>query len=456
MLGGLNQMKKVLRVLVLGLMATLAATSVFAQERDRAKVYDDYEKNYQAATIEGKQKALAAAKEYIEKFNTKDDEAQVTYFKEAIPALEEAIKNMGNEKLKAEEQKKWNDMLVKFDTAFKSKNWDNAVAAGKEALNFQPQYIDKKGVDNVKFDLGIVLTTVGYDLAEAKNYKYNSETVELAKKVIQQIESGQTSDKFGNYGSHQFKTDIYPDGKNNALGWMNYTIGYIMLYGQKNPQAALPYLYKASQTKSATQNFPIIYELIGAQYYDEVAKLDQERTKIQEANGNKDNEESLAKYALEKGYAERGADAYARAYKLVKDDPKQPKEYKDLIFSRLQQLYKFRNNDNTAGLDTYVSSIMSKPFPNPTSAVEPIKDEAPTATSTSTTPSNSTTNGTNGTKTAPASTTNVKTSATPTKAADTTKTDASTKPKTADTTKTEASTKPKNTKPPANKKPRKR
>ena len=428
-------MKKVLRVLVLGLMATLAATAVFAQEPDRAKVYKDYEDNYQATTIEGKQKALAAAKLYIEKFNTPEDEPQVKYFKEAIPALEQAIKDLGSAKLMADEQKTWNAMLVKFDTAFKSKNWDNAIAAGKEALSFQPQYIDKKGVDNVKFDLGIVLTAIGYDLAEAKNNKYNSETIEWAKRVIQQIESGQTSDKYGNYGSHQFKTDAYPDGKNNALGWMNYTIGYITFYGQKNSQAALPYLYKASQVKSATQNFPIIYELIGAQYYDEVAKLDQKRVEVQKANDNKDNEESLRLYALEKGYAERGADAYARTYKIIKDDAKVPKDYKDLVFSRLQQLYKFRNDDKADGLDTYVASIMSKPFPNPTSAVEPIKEEVPTATTTPTTPSNSTTNGTNGAKTVPASTTNVKTSATPTKTADTTKTEASTKTKTPTTKK---------------------
>src|SRR5215203_981635 len=104
MLGGLNQMKKVLRVLVLGLMAALAATAVFAQEPDRAKVYKDYEDNYQATTIEGKQKALAAAKLYIEKFNTADDKAQVDYFKEAIPALEQSIKDMGNAKLVADEQ----------------------------------------------------------------------------------------------------------------------------------------------------------------------------------------------------------------------------------------------------------------------------------------------------------------------------------------------------------------
>lgn len=412
MLGGLNQMKKVIRVLVLGLMAALAATAVFAQERDRATVYAEYEQNYQATTVEGKQKALAAAKEYIAKFNTPDDKAQVDYFKEAIPALEQSIKSLEQGAKVKEEQKRWNDMLVKFDTAFKSKNWDNAIAAGKEAMNFQPQYIDKKTVDNTKFDLGIVMTAIGYDLAEAKNNKYNAETVELAKRVIQQLESGQTSENYGNYGTHQFKTKEYPDGKNNALGWMNYTIGYINFYAQNDPKAALPYLYKATQYKSATQNFADIYRMIGTQYYDEVAKLDKQRTDVQAANNNQDNEESLRLYALEKGYAERGADAYARAYRLVKDDPKIPKEYKDGIYNRLQQLYKFRHNDKTEGLDTYVASIMNKPFPNPTSAVEPIKDEPDTATTTSSTTSSTTpSNTTNGAKTTPASNTSVKTPA---------------------------------------------
>ena len=423
-------MKKVLRVLVLGLMALLAATAVFAQERTREIVYNEFLANYQSDKIEGIQKAVDAAKEYIAKFNEAVDEEQVKYFKSAIPALEKKIEDIRSADRIKEEEKRWRDLLVKFDTAFKSKNMDNAIATGKEALNFQPQLIDKKAVDDIKFDLTVVLAVIGYDLAEAKNNKYDAETVGWAKKVIQAIESGQTSTNWGNYGSHQFKTAEYPDGKNNTLGWMNYIVGYITFYGQKNPEAAMPYFYKASQVKSATQNFPIVYELIGSRYYDEVAKLDQKRVEVQKANEGKDNEESLRLYALEKGYAERGADAYARAYKLVKDDAKQPKAYKDLIFNRLQQLYKFRHNDNITGLDAYVASIASKPFPNPTTAVEPIKEEDTATTQpSSTTPSNSTTNGTNGAKTIPASNTNVK-------AADTTKTT--------------------NAKTPATKKPRKR
>ena len=385
MLGGLNQMKKVLRILVLGMMATLAFPAVFAQERTREVVYNEYMQNYESPTIEGKQKAIDAAKEYIAKFNTETDADQVNYFKTAIPTLEEAIVKQKEGDKVAAEKKDWNARLVKFDTAFKAKNWDGAMAAGNEALAFQPQSLDKQTVDKTKFDLRIVMTAVGYDLAEAKNNKYNAETIENAKKIIQAIESGMTSENYGNYGTHQFKTKEFPDGKNNALGWMNYTIGYITAYGQKNQPGALPYLYKATQTQSATQKFPVIYELIGDHYYNEVAKLDAQRVEIQKANEGKDNDESNAKYALEKGYAERGADAYARAYKIVKDDAKIPKEYKDLLFSRLQQLYKFRNNDKTDGLDTYVASVTNKPFPNPTSTVEPIKDDPETTTTTSST-----------------------------------------------------------------------
>lgn len=441
-------MKKGLRVLMLGLVALLATTAIFAQDRTRETVYDEFLKTYQLNTVEGKQKAIDAAKEYIAKFP--EDKEQVEYFKSAIPALEKAINDLKSQMAKDAEQKRWNDLLVKFDTAFKSKNWDNVFATGKDALNFQPQTLDKKAVDDTKFDLTVVLAVAGYDLAEAKNNKYNGETIEYAKKVIQAVESGQTSTNYGNYGTHQFKTSEYPDGKNNTLGWMNYIVGYVTYYGQNDKQAAMPYFYKATQVKSATQNFPIIYELIGAQYYDEVAKLDKQRTDIQAANEGKDNEESLRLYALEKGYAERGADAYARAHRLIKDDAKQPKAYKDLVYNRLQQLYKFRNNDKIEGLDNYVASVATKPFPNPTTAVEPIKDEETTATdsTTSTTPSNSTANGTNGAKTVPVTNTNVK-------VADTTKTDASTKANV--NAKTEASTKTTtNAKTPANKKPRKR
>jgi hypothetical protein len=224
---------------------------------------------------------------------------------------------------------------------------DNAIATGKEALNFQPQLIDKKAVNDIKFDLTIVLATIGYDLALEKNNKYNAETIEYAKRVIQAIESGQTSTNWGNYGTHQFKTTEYPDGKNNTLGWMNYMVGFIMFNSQNDLKGALPYLYKATQTKSATQNIPDIYSMIGSYYYTEVARLDKERTDIQKANGDKDNEESLRLYALEKGFAERGADAYARAHKIVKDDAKVLKAFKDLVFNRLQQLYKFRHNDKT-------------------------------------------------------------------------------------------------------------
>ena len=65
-------MKKVLRVLVLGLMAMLAATAVFAQERDRAK-FMRLRKELSSHYYRMQTKGFGCGKEYIEKFNTADE-----------------------------------------------------------------------------------------------------------------------------------------------------------------------------------------------------------------------------------------------------------------------------------------------------------------------------------------------------------------------------------------------
>lgn len=418
MLGGLNQMKKLIGVLVFGLLlAVFTATPTFAQEPDRATLYETYEKNYQAKTVEGKQKALNAAKDYIAKFNTPDDKPQVDYFKEAIPALEKAIEDIKKAEAEKIAREKEQALLNRFDTSVKGKNWADTFGSGKEILSKKPDFLD----------VYIVLSTIGFDRAEEKVDTYNEDAVNYAKKAIQMIEAGTASEtgNYGAFGTYQFKTTEFPDGKNNALGWLNYQIGYIMYNRQNKKKDALPYLYKATQYNSATKAFPQPYELIGAYYYDEVARIDKERRDKIAANNNEDNEETNALYALEKGYAERGADAYARAYKMESAKKQPVASYQNFLKGRLEQLYKFRFDDKTDGMDSWVATVSSKPFPNPTSTVEPVKEELPTTDSTTTD--------------------SAMTSTTP-----------STKPAATTTTKTSATTNSTNTKTPSDKKPRNR
>lgn len=395
MLGGLNQMKKFFRVLVLGLMvAAVAVVPAVAQEKDRATLYKIYEDNYQVKTVEGQQKALDAAKEYVKNFNTPDDKAQVDYFNAAIPTLEKTIDEIKKVEAEKAKQAEFNKLLNNFDAAVKAKKWNEAFTAGKEIVAKDSDFLD----------VHIVLATIAYDRAVEKNAAFNTEAIDQAKKAIQMIESNKES-KTGNYGAfdiYQYKTKDFPDGKSNALGWMNYIVGYVMYNQQDKKKEALPYLYKATQFESATKNFPDPYSWIGAWYYEELARIDKERRDKVAANNNEDTDETNALYALEKGVAERGADAYARAYKKAQGIKETKPEYLSFLKNRLEQLYKFRFDNKTDGFDSYIATVTSKPFPNPTTAVEPVKEEPVEATTTTT----STTSTTPSTKTTEAGTAN--------------------------------------------------
>ena len=64
------------------------------------------------------------------------------------------------------------------------------------------------------------------EAAVKQNDTFNNKTIDYAKSAIKKIESGETSKKYGLEG-YDYNT------KDNAIGWMNYTIGYIEFYRQK-------------------------------------------------------------------------------------------------------------------------------------------------------------------------------------------------------------------------------
>jgi len=167
---------------------------------------------------------------------------------------------------------------------------------------------------------------------------------------------------------------------------MNFTIGYIKYYRDKDKKGALPYLYTASQTNSFVKNKPEIYVAIGQYYLDEVVRIEAQRTEIFKTSNNAETDETKTMLALQKGYADRGFDAYARAYKLVGTTPAE-KATRDSIYARLKAAYELRNG-NVTGLDAYISSVTARPMPNPTTEVMPIVDTpaaAPTTNSSTTT-----------------------------------------------------------------------
>ena len=115
--------------------------------------------------------------------------------------------------------------------------------------------------------------------------------------------------------------------KENALGWLNYTIGYITYFDKGDKKGALPFLYKAAYNGVDTKKLPQIYGILGDFYFDEVKRLGEEiRVKTVAANAAATPEaktaliaETKVLIAQLKGYAERALDAYGRAKSLVPD-----------------------------------------------------------------------------------------------------------------------------------------
>lgn len=376
-------MKTIFRFLALGiLMAVFSAvtvTSSFAQgdeAADKKKLYDTYIANYDKPEIDKKKIAIDAAKQYVEKYGANAaDKEQVDYFKTAIPDLEKGVveqQKLEAAKIAGANQQK---LFTRFDAANKSKNTADLFASGKEILAQKPDFLD----------VNIVLASAGFDQAIANPPvdTYNNDVINYSKAAIQQIEAGKPS-VTKEYGAINY---VYKD-KDNALGWMNYNIGYIMYYRQNNKKEALPFLYKATQQNSATKSFPDIYRAIGAWYLDEAIKIDKDRKAKIVAAGDKDTDETLAMLSMQKGYADRAIDAYARAYKIAKDDKNSKKEFTDNLYSRLKELYVFRYDGKTEGIDQFVAAVQSKPLPDPSTAITPVKDETttPPATTSTTTP----------------------------------------------------------------------
>ncbi|MDQ3324087.1 MAG: hypothetical protein M3525_16855, partial [Acidobacteriota bacterium] len=345
-------MKTIFRALALAIFMTAfsaaTVTPTYAQDglEENIALYKKYTDNY-AGTTAQKKIAIEAGKQYIEKYGTNADyAAQVDYLKKDVPRLESLVATV-------EAAANRNAAITRFDTSVSGKNWDETYTSGKAILAQTPDLLD----------VILVLGSIGYDesLKTPANTKYNADTINYAKSAIQKLEAGKTSQNYGAYQYTYSGVKEFPNGKENALGWMNYNIGYLMYFNQNQKKEAIPYLYKAAKSNSAVKNFPVIYQTIGESYFDEAKRLDQEsRDKIKAAN-NTETDESKVAYALAKGYADRAIDAYARAYKIASANPAAKKEYKDGLYSVMQNLYKFRYDGKIEGIDAYVAGVMSRP-----------------------------------------------------------------------------------------------
>lgn len=344
------------------------------------KVTKDFT-DYGKLSNDDKQKAIDNADAFAKKYaGCESAKALVDYVNQYLPGMKTALKKA----IEDEEERK---LVARFDNALKAKQFDEVYASGKEILQ---KYPDKYR------SAEIVLGTIGYDEAYKGNNKYNEDTLKFARQSIADLEANKEF-KLNNKTALGLKPYEY-NSKEDAIGWLNLYIGYILSGPQKNRAAGLPHLYKASQaTTSAASKNPVLYEMVGDYYLDMYNKLIEEEAKLlaeAEALGEAATEAQVtekkdaieAKRALMRGTADRLMDAYSRAYTFA--DPKAvdfKKKMKGLVEGAYQQRFK----KPATGIETWIASSVGKPFPNPTTPVAPVTDAAavtPTTTTSTTAP----------------------------------------------------------------------
>jgi len=353
------------KTLILFSILFLGFSVVAAQEDLCDKLYnEDFVPNYRSIELSKLKLAIDSGKKFVEQCTSSEAYKEpVEFVKKRLPDMEKKY-NLGN-------------AIEKFNDAVKdSKNVkvDQAFASGKDILTIDPNFASE-------LDVIITLASIGLDQALLNNKKYDNETLGYAMRAIQKLESNAQSKDYGLWG-FVYKTKEFPDGRSNALAWMNYTVGYIY-YQQGKKKEALPYFYKALQYNSNVKKRPDIYQAIGDYYREEYNRLDDERTetakKAQEETSEEAKKQLIEKakniLALQKGYAERMIDAYARARAAATND----KAYQDSLYGTIKILYGVRFGGKQDGLDQYISSLINKPMPDPTSPVEPIVETQDTA-----------------------------------------------------------------------------
>jgi hypothetical protein len=373
-------MKTIFRVLMLGMMmSAVSAVSVFAQDvctevEAKQGLYKKFTDNY-AGTLDQKESAVEAGDQYISKYGAcTEDKDIVAYLNTNLPKMKDFIKQ---QRIKQDTGVRY----TRFDKAIDAANTAEIFSSGKEILAKEPDFVD----------VTIAMATAGFDqsIANPPVDTFSNDTITYSKMAIQQIEANKAS-KTGDYGvkKYGYKTKEFPDAKNNALGLMNYNIGYILYYrqGKTDPakkKEALPYFYKSTQYNAFSKTDPFVYQTIGAWYLDEAIRLDTERTAKVKAAGNKDTDETLALLGTVKGYVDRSIDAYGRAYKLASTaTPADPKR-KDALYAKLKELYAFRYDGKVEGIDAFVATVMNNPMPDPTTEPTPVKEAPATTTTTS-------------------------------------------------------------------------
>ncbi|MBL8181864.1 MAG: hypothetical protein JNL64_09680 [Blastocatellia bacterium] len=372
-------MKTIIKQLFFAVILATMALSVSAQTADPCEGLNEaygkwVEVQFPKKDIAGLKEAVESAKVFIEKYGTcptkdayKDSKELVDYVSGQIPIKEKRAKVL-------EEQRDKNELIKRFDANL-GKNWDEVYAASKDLLARWPEEFR-----HVKLALG----TFGYDETR-KNppvTKWNDETIKYAKEAIADIEAGKTFAAWGVPKNWVYK------GKEDALGWMNYNIGYILSFSKGDLKGGALHMYKVSQMNVDASKDAAVYGAL-TKYY--IPLLNAEVKKLQELPIPAENEPEetgkpkadaiKAQTGVIRGLAERIMETLGQTYARIDNSPGQ-KAFKDGILNQFKEVYGTRfNTKDTSPAAGMIATYGSRPVANPTMPIAPIAPEDPAATS---------------------------------------------------------------------------
>ena len=234
-----------------------------------------------------------------------------------------------------EEQDRVCQRNARYNQYYREKNWRGVFTVSKEI-------IEEEGDKPLALDVMLTLVSVGHRLAAYDGDTfYNGDTVFYAKKAIDLIEDGVKTQSgwgvFEPYGS-----------KEKALAWMNYSIGYITYFRDKEGKKAIPYFYKATQYSSEFKYDAFVYHAVAIHYFD------REAVTVSSLSVND--------FITKANNIEMGNAITDSAEETAKNNEIA------MLYKQLVNLYNLRYslapNENAFGLTDYIQKLINRPLVN--------------------------------------------------------------------------------------------
>jgi hypothetical protein len=305
-----------------------AAASAQCDKEAEATLYQKFLDNYKG-TSEQQKTANDLGKDYVAKFGE-------------CPGYEE--KNVTAFVQKWLE--KYKDAVVKYQAALIENNCKNAVNNTPAKAFELCQPLLAKDPESLKTHL--LLTVASMKNSSSKDEKSSEQAVQEARKVLDLIAAGKTVDAW-----------IIADNKDEAVGLLQFSSGSLLV--DSNPADAIAALTKAAQSASSYSKNPSTYVQLGRAIYNDQVRKQSDEYDVKCANANPSADCPAMLGQLYRGL-DRVIDAYARSVALSRTNPEY-KKIADSVNPVLTSYYKKRHDDSDAGLDQFVSGVLSMPLP---------------------------------------------------------------------------------------------